>query len=618
MSKESFSKTISETMYKKTKAIEYLDLKTLLEKDDNFEVALCIAYLSLSKEKIIEKDIKNNDRLSRLTKKVDTIEIDKVFKPGFAKEMPSIIFARENDNLWILDNIRDSIMHGACDIDEERKCFIINNTQYNRELSAEIPFSWFIAYAKNDILSKKKANHYTIKSFYYNKNKKNKKYLETRKELFNNILYRVNIYGNNFNIKEIENRIHELFTIYSEEEISDELLEKYKTKINNQKIKYNEKYLVSFYIAKQKVIEEIQKEFPNITIKIFIDDRKHKLVNKLEKRMPQYFTDYAFMINTFNNGLSPKGISLLRYMTNIIENIDEFKNIEELKEDSIHWKKSTEILHKILTGESIKNIKNNNITAILNQDLKILRSIYLNTYGLSTLVINHENLYNPHFLNKDPLEFGIRAKLKRPFLEFITKQKSLTMNRLELEITLFNKQEQFNKCSNEEAKKKIQATIDDITKKIEQIKRDSSNLADAIGFDIVENLDKIDYQKRQKLLYLIDTYFYHFDKANNVDAKKKIRKVIGQLIDAKIEEDSKYTYGHCSNMQDVLTIIRNSFSHIGRIYVGKNNGIETNIVLNDYDTNGEKSGEVICQYIDLIELLRNPYLVEEKKTHSIK
>ena len=69
-------------------------------------------------------------------------------------------------------------------------------------------------------------------------------------------------------------------------------------------------------------------------------------------------------------------------------------------------------------------------------------------------------------------------------------------------------------------------------------------------------------------------------------------------------------------MQDVLTIIRNSFSHIGRIYVGKNNGIETNIVLNDYDINGEKSGEVICQYMDLIELLRNPYLTVEEKKHS--
>ena len=69
MSKELFSQKISTMMYKKIEAIEYFDLKTVLEKDEYFEIAICLAYMSLSKEKIIEKDIKNNDRLGRLTKK---------------------------------------------------------------------------------------------------------------------------------------------------------------------------------------------------------------------------------------------------------------------------------------------------------------------------------------------------------------------------------------------------------------------------------------------------------------------------------------------------------------------------------------------------------------------
>jgi len=95
---------------------------------------------------------------------------------------------------------------------------------------------------------------------------------------------------------------------------------------------------------------------------------------------------------------------------------------------------------------------------------------------------------------------------------------------------------------------------------------------------------------------------------------KKIKKIIGKLLDIQIEEEREYTYGYCNNMHDVLTIIRNCFSHIGRIYIGKNNGTETNIILNDYDTNGEKSGEVICKYKDLIELLQNPYKEERTKT----
>jgi hypothetical protein len=182
--------------------------------------------------------------------------------------MPRILEAKEQNNLWILDNIRDSIMHGSFDIDEENKCFLINNTQYDRELKAEIPFSWFIAYAKNDILSKKTLDSYTIRNIYYNKDKDDKHFFDTKKELMNNILYRVNIQGNNFNIRNIENRIKELFNIYSKEEIDTNLIEKYINNIDSKKIKYNQKYLVSFYIAKEKVKKIIEKEFPKVTIDI--------------------------------------------------------------------------------------------------------------------------------------------------------------------------------------------------------------------------------------------------------------------------------------------------------------------------------------------------------------
>ena len=54
--------------------------------------------------------------------------------------------------------------------------------------------------------------------------------------------------------------------------------------------------------------------------------------------------------------------------------------------------------------------------------------------------------------------------------------------------------------------------------------------------------------------------------------RKKIRKQIGLLIDKRINEESNYTYGYCNNMEEVLTIIRNSFSHIDRIFVIDNKG----------------------------------------------
>ena len=54
MSKENFSKKISNLMHKKLDALEQKNPNLFLEKDENFDVVLCLAYMTLSKEKIIE------------------------------------------------------------------------------------------------------------------------------------------------------------------------------------------------------------------------------------------------------------------------------------------------------------------------------------------------------------------------------------------------------------------------------------------------------------------------------------------------------------------------------------------------------------------------------------
>jgi len=48
MSKVTYSKKISEALYKKIKYINYVDITSLFEKDENFEIAICVAYLTLS------------------------------------------------------------------------------------------------------------------------------------------------------------------------------------------------------------------------------------------------------------------------------------------------------------------------------------------------------------------------------------------------------------------------------------------------------------------------------------------------------------------------------------------------------------------------------------------
>ena len=171
MSKLTFSKQINESILRKLSALENLNFEEFMKKDEYFELALSIAYLTLSKEKIIEKDINNPKRLERLTKRVYTKDIDQIFKNGFSKEMPTISNSDEEDNTWILDNIRDSIMHEALEIDEENQCIKLNNTQNDRKLNGTIPFSWIIDYAKYDILKKRVLDSYKVRGFYYNKRK---------------------------------------------------------------------------------------------------------------------------------------------------------------------------------------------------------------------------------------------------------------------------------------------------------------------------------------------------------------------------------------------------------------------------------------------------------------
>ena len=242
----------------------------------------------------------------------------------------------------------------------------------------------------------------------------------------------------------------------------------------------------------------------------------------------------------------------------------------------------------------------------------MLKSICLNVYGLSTLVINHEDLYNSHFLNRSPQEFGIEACNKSLFIDYASSRKRIIMDILEVEIALFSKQEQLNKCSDEEIKVKLQTMINELLNKKAYYENKYNNLAIDMRFGAIIKPHKEDL-KEEKLREVINRYFNHFYSATTVKDKRKIRKLIGKYIDKQIEFESKYTYGCCYTMKEVLEVIRNSFAHVGRIYVGKERGLDTVCILNDFDSSYEKTGEVICLYENLLELLRNPYQLEDEE-----
>lgn len=613
VSKVEFSKKINNMMNVKMQVLENLDYASFLSKDEYFELVLCLAYLALSKEKIIEKDMKNNRRLDRLTKKVLTLDIDAVFASDFTEQLPNVTYAKENNNVWILDNIRDSIMHGVFEVDEEKQCFIINNTQYDRELKAEIPFSWVIAYAKYDILSKRIMDKYTVRGFYYDVSKKEKKYLYTKNEIFSSILYNVNITGSKFNVKDVEKRVKEIFEECSEVETDDSVVEKYRDKINSERIKYNEKYLASFYMASESLKEKIEHEFPGVSVNVYINNRKNKIANRLLRRTSKYYNDYDLMYDQLNALMRSKGISLLSNISNIIELLDGCPEANKELDiyERLNW------IEYILKGETKKYTKLNDIYACFDDSLKKIRIICFNIHGLATLVINHENLYNSYFLSQRPEEYNLEVHSKQKYLDYSREEKKLIMRRLDRQIKLFEKQEKLKKCTHPKGITLLNNSIKLISAEIDKINEDLVSLDSTMGFTPYINRKKQNAKKIEQIHMFLDLYYYHFDQAKTVDGKKKVKKIIGKMLDEKIEEESKYTYGICYNMSEALTIIRNSLSHVGRISLGKNKGPDTRIILNDYDNDNEHTGAVICKYSDLLMVLGVPFCVEQNKSKRL-
>lgn len=610
MSKLEFSKNVKETMIKKINALENLDYEEFMKKDEYFELVLCLAYLTLSKEKIIEKDMKNPNRLERLTKYVYTKDIDDVFSNGFSSEMPKIFNAKEYNNLWILDNIRDSIMHEVIEIDEERKCIIIKNNQYDRDLNAEIPFSWIIDYAKYDILSKKIKDKYTVKGFFYNEQKRDIHYFNTRKEIFSTILYTAHISGTQINIKEIENRIEELFKEYSSIKIDETKKEKYQKEVLEYNQLYSENYLISFLYARDMIKEIITKEYPNINIDIYISKRKDELAKNASRSLPSYYKHYDLMHKQFNDLVKPKGISLLNYISNIIEKLgttEPPKTIDEKKN----------FINYILTGELTEYKELNDIYASYLKGVNILRIICLHTFGTSSLVINNNDTYKPYYESMTASDLNLTAYTRQRYIDFANQRKKLELDALEQDIKLFEKQSQLNKCRDIKGIIKLKKDITNIKNEKEKIQKQIDNLAETLQFKAHINYYNQDINREIEIKLILDEYYKHFYNAKTKEGKKKVKKVISKLLDTKIEEESKYIYGCIEEMSEVLTVIRNSISHIGRINVTTNDNVHIAIILNDYDNQNNHTGAVIGKYQSIIDLLSYPFEKTEIKTKKL-
>lgn len=147
------------------------------------------------------------------------------------------------------------------------------------------------------------------------------------------------------------------------------------------------------------------------------------------------------------------------------------------------------------------------------KNLNILRTICINTFGISTLVINNNDLYKQYYEKNNSIQsFFTMAYTNHDYLVIAKDHKKIILDILEQELK-------------------------DIEKNI-----------NFVPFIYYNNYDS---KRNQELTSTLNNYFNHFQKSRTVDGKKKVKKVISKILDLKIEEEKKYVYRYCNNSDEI-------------------------------------------------------------------
>ena len=606
MSKESFSKSLASEMLDR---FSHLDNLVLLESNDSFKLALALAYMTLSKESIIKKDFTNKDRkdTNRLQRRVATSDIDHLFERCRGID---IIYSDVWDNTWILDTIRDSILHEHFDIDEETRSIFISNPMYGKKLEAIISFDWFYRYIIDDILSKRITDHFTTKSFYYNNfgdvfshpsMRPNKKYRrENRNFAVNNhILYKVDIVGEKIPVEKMEQLISLLFLEYSKEEVTEEDILKYQDQIPSKKNMYPMLYLVSFLKARDRVIEDLKRDFPDYQINISIDERKRKLIEKSHNKISRSIDNYDDLFKQLNDLLAKRTKTQL----NAIAHIYDYIEVNHPASDGYY----TDFLDNIIKLVHGEDYAESNDSSVHREEIFKARDMLLDTliqvYGLAILSINKSSLSNDQSMSY------ITGKTEyfnsKSYQRFATKRRKLMSDSLDYLFKISEVEEQLKNCPD-----KIKNMLEDKKKDYNEKLRDTLDELDELEKQMKlypKDKKKAGYAKKvtNQLNETIEKYIVHFKNtpyqsmSGSVRSKTAIKCIILELLDQLTELEDKYYFCPCSS-KEALEIIRNSFSHIGRV---KANLYSNELTLFDFDNNGNYAGVVHTGLVGFVHFL---------------
>ncbi|MBE6152451.1 MAG: hypothetical protein E7165_03985 [Firmicutes bacterium] len=471
-------------------------------------------------------------------------------------QIEEILTGKENDSVWIIDNIRDSIAHGHFYIDQNASRIVINNEFEDRKLKCSMTFELFSLF--DELTNLERIGGYTDKNL--------------------GTCIAFASYINNTNYQKLENDYQvknflmtNLIPIYYEVE---ECME---TDINK---KYED--LINFYNFFSDLLDKlINKKQQNMPY--------HTFRKKIDKYISEYMSNYKIKIHVQH--LDDEIIS------STMKHIEENKNFYTFSVEE-----QMEIIKAAISGLIINNgcsiergIQNINsfLSLIISREinantyysefLPMWNFVFINSFieeqklsnlfilGVNNFVSNKESIYDKYF--EDYSEFDLNNFIYQDYSGYNRLVSKLTV----LNNDLRNANNAFTKA--EANKLKLQTNL---TKAPDNKK--------AIISNNIANLDTMINNLKNKINELII-------EINNITSK---------LSTAKKDDKGNYI----NNNQNFFSHLRNAFAHNHIRYADDRIVYNRKIILEDFDDNNNLTFQCTCRYRDLVKLLNNDLFLE--------
>jgi len=522
----------------------------------NFSKEILDDFVFKGKFKTTKLEFSENNKQKKCT--LEPFKINKILK------------GKENDSVWIIDNVRDSIAHGHYYINFDNLTMVINNTHEDRLLNCEINYDLFTEL--NELITEERIGGYTDKK------------LTTTPTLY--ILHKkgtpfpTNMTNRNELINLLKNKY--VVSYCQVQNIKETDLDK----------KYND--LIKFYNYNVRVNESMYRKFNSGTHIDIGEYYSKKMIPYIESQMQ----NYDFLV--FSNHLDDNTISKV---INYVEEDENFYNMNLEKQGLIlHQIIKFVISHEEPTIEygvtsiaelynlsSLKNITNDKKTIYEVNDLifsnvntfkenKKLANLFI--LGTNNFVSNKESIYDKYFddyseFNLSNFEYQDYSGYERLLSKLKVKNDDLS----NLNKTLYNATLNKNKLNNNLIK--------------------APNDKKAIIQNNINNLDILINELNIKI--------------NNITLE------INELM-TNINQHKTDSYGDYinNNNKSFFNHLRNAFAHNNIKYLDDRITYNRKIVLEDYDDNKKLTFRCVCRYYDLVKLFNNELFLQAINNNEIK